>query len=488
LRPPPPENAPFQDYTPRLGRDPDINFQFNRHKITPSREGFRNLHERGLIQRIDGKLDANKALYVQVQKKDDAYGIYNVGTGQNTLSPEQYQRIFKVLSKYMEDEKDLFMHDGAVGSSRTAQFQVRVISDNAATSLWAKHMLHRVKLDDVTFQDYQAIAYASPHFNDTKVKEYGIKEDAFVAFHSTTEERPTVRASLAERINIPVDLPFQIRTVQLASIGGTDSSQVLLRTFATLSSRYHLTQPGIVPLNCDSIGKGDSTTLVFGANNIFLKKAKPTNLLGAHNHFWTEEGIVPFWRGVCYPTKDAATLTKGSSLVERLPSGEERTTVPLNSPNVFKHPKNIIFMVEDSKNSLPTLSKLSPVQAVQHLVAGYNGSNFEPFFGKHLIDGSDPKNVTDNFRAYLEKHQVSVHMINTNGQGKPMPDADLEALLKSIQDGAVAGASVGSGFSTLTPVTKLGNYHLQTNAGANATKFEQDLKEFLKSKFPTLTS
>jgi len=309
-----------------------------------------------------------------------------------------------------------------------------------------------------------------------------------VVLNSKTETRPTVRLPMHKRIRVQLNLPRETRTIQQAFIGGVDSSEVLIQTLATLAARKHLSKPasGVIPLACDSIGQGDAITLVFGANDTFLKKVNPQNLLGAHHHFWTSEGVVPFWRGVCYPSKMGSSLQRGS-LVEKQANGAERVTLPLNSPLVLPHPKNIIFMVEDTKNALPTLSKLSASQAVQHLLAGYNGSTFEPYFGTYLVAGSDPKNIVDPFKAYLEKHQASVYLINISGQGRPMPAGDLEAMLKAIQEGAAVGAPVGSGFTTLSPISKLSNYNLQTNVGPHATKFEQNLKEFLKTNFPSVT-
>jgi hypothetical protein len=273
-----------------------------------------------------------------------------------------------------------------------------------------------------------------------------------------------------------------VRDIQLIVLGGADSTSTLRRNLAAAASREFLKNPNVgIPLNADSIiGSNSSTTVVFSADNLFLKKLKPRNLFGAHNLVWGKAGLVPFWRGVSLPYADAAILKKGD-LVEKLPSGEHRATVSLNSPNVGASPRSIIFLVEDKKDSLPTLSQLSPQQAAQFFVAGYNGNTFDPFFGQYLVSASDPKALAESFRQLVEQNKTSVFVVNTTAKGKALEAPQLQSLIDSIQAGSEAQTVDKSSFTLLKPVSALSGFKgpLETNA-AGAAKWETEVKSFLQ--------
>jgi len=345
-----------------------------------------------------------------------------------------------------------------------------------------------VKLVEVEKQDYDVLVYLAPEFRSSKVQEIGIKGDSFTLYNTQKIKILTEDHELDEVVNVEFSFPFVEKTTQLVVIAGTDSTNVLRQSLAAAAAKNYLSNPksGVVPLNADStINANGETTLFFSPNNLFLKKSRAKNLFAAHNQLWGPSGLIPLWRGVTLPYVDTATLKRGD-LVEKLPNGEERSTVSLNSQNVAKSPKHVVFLVEDAGN-LPTLSKLSSQQAAQFLLAGYNGNSFDPFYGKSLLASADPKFVVDSFKGLIERNNVPVFVVNTNVKGKIFNTQELDNLLKALDTGASGAKGADkSEFSTLTPIVSLPGYSASLDSG-NGSKYETALKGFLKNTFPSIT-
>jgi len=319
---------------------------------------------------------------------------------------------------------------------------------------------------DVRIFIHSGLVYYVPVFT-TPVQEFGIKESSFTLL-TTLPEKPQVTSIpyIAEWINKNnPDIPHVLKKVQELTVAGSNSLTILRQSLAKLAANEIAKIPEVIPLNCDSvINKTSETTIVFSSNNLFLIKLKPKNLFGAHNHFWSQNILVPFWKGVTFPFEDQ-TLVKKGDLVEILPNGEKTSTISLNSANEAPSPKRIVFLVEDDQNGFPPVCELSHKQAVQFFTGGFNGKTFDPFFGQELVASIDAKSIVDTFVKLTEANKVSVYLMNTMLNGKNL---DLQQLGDTFE-------AIINGRSTARPA-------------ASNTKFETDiLQPFLKSTFPAVT-
>merc|ERR1712137_643337 len=124
-----------------------LNWTFNRYQVTPTEFAYRNLHLRGLQMLVPSETDQNKTVRVNLESSSHpVYFLASESAPQGAATVDS--RIFKAVSKeiklQLSQQKELFMHDGAINSSPSAQLKARLMFNGSLPALYLHHLLHPI--------------------------------------------------------------------------------------------------------------------------------------------------------------------------------------------------------------------------------------------------------------------------------------------------------------------------------------------------------
>lgn len=316
------------------------------------------------------------------------WGEYN-----RPISPEKFSGILARFQAYLQG-RDLFVQDVVVGADSKYQINLRIITDTAWQSLFARNMFlapaHREELRHFV-PDFTLIACPS------------FKVD------------PRVDGTLTETA-IVIDFSKSLAIVSNSSYGG----EVKKSVFTVLNFLMPLRD--VMSMHCSAnLGKNGDVALFFGLSGTgktTLSADSERKLIGDDQHGWSDEGIFNYEAG-CYAkvirlSKDnepeifACTRRFGTILEnviydpdsrkidlddDRL-TENTRASYPLHFiPNavdermVRTHPKNVIFLAADARGVLPPIARLDARQAIYHFISGYTSK----IGGTELGVGSVPE-------------------------------------------------------------------------------------------------
>eukprot|EP01117_Protostelium_nocturnum_P017765 TRINITY_DN728_c0_g1_i1.p1 TRINITY_DN728_c0_g1~~TRINITY_DN728_c0_g1_i1.p1 ORF type:complete len:477 (+),score=100.37 TRINITY_DN728_c0_g1_i1:204-1634(+) len=412
----------------RLGNNREWSIELSKLDIQPIRESFRNLHSRRLVHYSKGSLDKNRALHVNVPKQPLAF---HVKSKDNALIVPIYKKLFANLKTHLQFN-NIFARDASVGAHSWAQLPIRIISDSSALDLSLSHLVSRVPL------------------------------------RSPSEQPISLTVYIASKLNREVDgsKSFAIFDPELQNllIVGEASTNAVRDAIGKAVASIHAKKFGDegLYLNADVLTLKNKNVVVFNDNSL-LKQKISSDIFSAHGAFWTHNGLVKAWSGASRTTQSLNDTPSFGSVVENQ-KGESFVTLPLKTPNATEHPSAVVFLISDSKNALPTLSKLSPSQAAQFFLAGYNGTKFQPFFGESLYHGVDPNGVVKRFKDLVENMGVNAFILNTAGP-KGLSSEETQKILESIADGTA-------------------NVSGQKTSGNSS--FESEMNTFIQTTFPTV--
>ncbi|MDP2303557.1 MAG: phosphoenolpyruvate carboxykinase (ATP) [Ignavibacteria bacterium] len=406
------------------------------------------LHEE-IIFRNEGKLSAYGSLLVNTGKhtaraaadkfivKEDStedkiwWGVYN-----RPYSLEKFNSLFARLQAWAQGE-ELFVQDCYAGADPDYKMPVRIITEKAWHSLFARNMF-------ITTDNRDELKRFLPEFTIIAVP--GFKVD------------PVIDGTRTETAII---LNFAQRTAIIANslYGGEIKKSV----FTVLN--YLLTFRDVLPMHCSAnIGSEGDVALFFGLSGTgktTLSADPKRNLIGDDEHGWSNDGVFNF-EGGCYakvirlssesePEIYACTRKFGTilenvvfdpisrkiDLDDDIITENTRASYPLNFiPNVVKdgyvrkHPKNIIFLTCDASGVLPPIAKLNPEQAQYHFISGYTskiagteiGLGIEPQITFSACFGApfmvrQPSAYAEMLKQRMLKHNANVWLVNTGWVG-----------------------------------------------------------------------
>jgi phosphoenolpyruvate carboxykinase (ATP) len=406
------------------------------------------LHEE-IIFRNEGKLSAYGSLLVNTGKhtaraaadkfivKEDStedkiwWGVYN-----RPYSLEKFNSLFARLQAWAQGE-ELFVQDCYAGADPDYKMPIRIITEKAWHSLFARNMF-------ITTDNRDELKRFLPEFTIIAVP--GFKVD------------PVIDGTRTETAII---LNFAQRTAIIANslYGGEIKKSV----FTVLN--YLLTFRDVLPMHCSAnIGAEGDVALFFGLSGTgktTLSADPKRNLIGDDEHGWSNEGVFNF-EGGCYAkvirlsaesepeiyacTRKYGTIlenvvfdpvTRKIDLDDDMITENTRASYPLNFiPNVVKngyvrkHPKNIIFLTCDASGVLPPIAKLNPAQAQYHFISGYTskiagteiGLGIEPQITFSACFGAPfmvrhPSAYAEMLKQRMLKYNANVWLVNTGWVG-----------------------------------------------------------------------
>jgi phosphoenolpyruvate carboxykinase (ATP) len=378
------------------------------------------------------------------------------------IEPARFEGLQQRMLAYLQG-RELFVQDLHAGADPDYRLPVRVISDVAWSSLFARNMFIRPPAAElVDFEPAFTILHA-PEFRAIPELD-GIRSETFILVNFATG---------------------------FVLIGGTRyAGEIKKSVFGYLN--FVLPTRDVLPMHCSAnVGpKGDCAIFfgLSGTGKTTLSADHSRTLIGDDEHGWSPRGIFNF-EGGCYakvinlsPTAEPeiyATITRFGTVLEnvvldavtRMPDVDDdsltentRACYPLDFiPNADEHgmaphPKNVVMLTCDAFGVMPPIAKLSAEQAMYHFLSGYTAqvagtevglgkepkAVFSTCFGAPFMP-RHPSEYATMLGERIARYKADCWLVNTGwsggayGVGKRMAIAHTRALLRAALDGSLAG-------------------------------------------------
>jgi len=348
------------------------------------------------------------------------WGEYN-----RPFSPDKFNDLVHRLQGFLQG-RDVFVQDCYVGADPNYRMPIRVITEQAWHSLFARNMF----LLPETNEEYRRHV---PEFTIIAVPSF--------------KGMPQIDATATE-------------TFIVLNYAG----EIKKAVFTILN--YLLPLEGVMPMHSSAnIGRDGDTALFFGLSGTgktTLSADPKRRLIGDDEHGWSDNGVFNF-EGGCYakvirlsataePQIYATTRMFGTILenvvydpVTRLIDLDDesitentRASYPLEyienavPEKLGGHPKNIILLTCDASGVLPPIAKLNPDQALYQFLSGYTSKiagtevglgkepemRFSTCFGAPFMV-PHPAVYADLLKRKIVKHGVRCWLLNTGWIGGP---------------------------------------------------------------------
>ena len=418
--------------------------------INPSKV-YRNLSVTNLveiaIQKNEGIVTSTGSLSVKTGKytgrsPDDRYIVYDDETHENVdwgkinhqFPTGKFDKIFEKMKKYVEG-KELFVFDGFAGADLENRLPIRIFTDHAWQSLFARQLFVRPSSAELQTHD--------PEFTVMSLNDF--------------EAIPEVDGTNSN-VFILINL-----SKKLVLICGTSYAGEIKKSIFSVMN-YILPARGVFPMHCSAnIGKDGDTSLFFGLSGTGKTSlsADPNRMLiGDDEHGWSDKGTFNF-EGGCYAkcinlNEEAEpqiwNAIKSGAVLENVVIEKQtlkpdfndsrltentRAAYPLEYipgaiiPSVGEHPKVVVFLTADARGVLPPVSKLTKEGAMFHFMSGYTSKLAgtergikEPkaVFSECFAAPFMPRYASVYAKMLGEKiikHKTVVYLINTGWSGGP---------------------------------------------------------------------
>ena len=355
--------------------------------------------------------------------------------------------------------RDVFVQDLFAGADPNYRLPVRVITEQAWHSLFARNMLIRPKREERRGFVPRFTVIHAPNFLADPQRD-GTRSEAFIL----------------------LDL-----TRRLVLIGGTAYAGEIKKSVFTVMN-FLLPPRGVLPMHCSAnIGAHGDTAVFFGLSGTgktTLSAERGRTLIGDDEHGWSTHSVFNF-EGGCYakvirldPAAEPeiyATTARFGTILENVVMDEahaldlddDRYTentrasypidfIPNASPTgIGGLPDNVIMLTADAFGVLPPLSRLTPEQAMYHFLSGYTArvagteagvrepqATFSTCFGAPFMP-RHPAIYAAMLRDRIAARGVRCWLVNTGwsggayGTGERISIAHTRALVHAVLDGAL---------------------------------------------------
>jgi len=404
-----------------------------------------------------GRSPNDKYLVREPSSQDKIYW----GAVNQPFSPERYNALRARILAYLQG-RDLYIQDCYVGADPAYRFPIRVITEKAWHSLFARNMFIR-ELDP------SKLAHHEPKFILIDV----------AGFNANPEEDGT---------NSEVAVLLHFGRME-ALIAGTHYAGEMKKTMLTVMS-YLLPQRNVLPMHCSAnYGRNQSDVALFfglsGTGKTTLSAEPERTLIGDDEHGWSDRGVFNF-EGGCYAkairlspegepeiyetTRRFGTILENvamDSANRRLNLDSDaftentRASYPISHiPNATRdgvggHPKHILFLTADAFGVLPPVARLTTAQAMYHFLSGYTAkvagtergvkepqATFSACFGAPFM-ALNPVVYAGLLGEKIAHHDAGVWLINTGWSGGPYGTGEriklayTRAMVRGVLSGAL---------------------------------------------------
>lgn len=361
------------------------------------------------------------------------WGEYN-----RPLSTDKFNELFSRLSGYLQG-RDVFVQDCYAGADLDYRLPVRVVTEYAWHSLFARNMF-------LLPQNREQYRQHVPDF--TVICAPGFK--AFEPIDGT-------------RSSTFIALNFEQR---LCVIGDSGYGGEIKKSIFTVMN-YLLPLEGVMTMHCSANqGKEDDDVALFfglsGTGKTTLSTDPSRDLIGDDEHGWSDKGVFNF-EGGSYakviqlsPTAEPqiyAAAHRFGTILENVIYDPTTRLIDLDDDNITEntrasyplefienaipekiggHPKNIILLTCDAQGVLPPIAKLTPDQALYHFISGYTSKvggtevglgeepeiTFSACFGAPFMV-HHPMYYGDLLKRKMLRYGVNAWLLNTGWVGGP---------------------------------------------------------------------
>lgn len=380
------------------------------------------------------------------------------GSSNRPFSEEKFNSIFLRLNAYLQG-KDIYVQDCYAGTDPAYRVSVRVITEDAWHSLFARNMFIRMR-------DEEELRSFVPQF--TVINVPGFRANP--AYDGTASEA-FILVNLAKKTIL---------------IGGTSyAGEIKKSIFSALN--YLLPEKGVLSMHCSANqGARGDTALFFGLSGTgktTLSADPGRRLIGDDEHGWSDNGVFNF-EGGCYAkvinlkqeaepqifecTRRFGTVLENvhinpktrdidlddASLTENTRAAYPIEFIPDYVPSgMGDHPENIIFLTCDAFGVLPPVSRLTPEQAMYHFISGYTAkvagtergikepqAIFSACFGAAFMV-RNPSVYARLLGEKIKKHKVNCWLVNTGWTGGPYGVGERISIqyTRALLDSAIEG-------------------------------------------------
>lgn len=362
------------------------------------------------------------------------WGEYN-----RPLSADKFDEIYSRMLGYLQG-RDVFVQDCYVGAHPDYRLPIRIISELAWHSLFARNMF-------ILPQSREEYRLHVPEFTVIAVP-------SFKAFEPIdgTRTSTVIAINFAQRLALIADSGY----------GG----EIKKAVFTVMN--YLLPLEGIMTMHC-SANQGHNGTndvaLFFGLSGTgktTLSADPSRGLIGDDEHGWCDDGVFNFENG-CYAKviqlSESAEpqiyravrrfgailenvvydpVTRKIDLDDDSITENTRASYPLDyidnavAAKMGGHPKNIIFLTCDAQGVIPPIARLTPDQALYHFISGYTSKiagtevglgeepeiTFSACFGAPFMV-HHPTFYADLLKRKIERYGVNCWLLNTGWTGGP---------------------------------------------------------------------
>jgi phosphoenolpyruvate carboxykinase (ATP) len=429
-----------------------------------------------IIRRNEGILAENGPLVVHTgahtgRSADDKFIVCDEernteifwGKHNKPMSPEAFDRLFARVAAYLQN-REIFVQDCYAGIEAASQQTLRIITEHAWHSLFARNMF-------LLPQDHQPLRH-SPDITVLQVPNFLADRDI-----DQTRSSTCIALHLGKK---------------LALIVGTAYAGEIKKSVFT-AINYLFPKRGILSMHCAAnVGTQADTALFFGLSGTgktSLSTAADKQLIGDDEVAWSDSGIFAI-EGGCYAkmirlspetepeiyatTKRFGTILENvvihpesraldldnDSLTENTRGSYRREVLPNISPSgQGTHPRHIFFLTADAFGILPPIARLSNAQALYHFLSGYTAkvagtelgikeprATFSTCFGAPFMP-LHPTKYADLLAEKLRQSQARCWLINTGwtkgpyGFGERIALPLTRAMLRAALSGALDNVS-----------------------------------------------
>jgi phosphoenolpyruvate carboxykinase (ATP) len=348
---------------------------------------------------------------------------------------ENFDALLRKILAYVQ-QRDIYVFDGYAGADPRYQMPVRIITEYAWHSLFARNMFIR-------------------EFDPDKLERF-VPEFTIIdmpRFHASPEFDGTNSQTF-----ILVDFGKR-----LVLIGGTEYAGEIKKSIFT-ALNYYLPLRGVLPMHCSANygNDPDDVALFFGLSGTgktTLSNDPDRALIGDDEHGWSDDGVFNF-EGGCYAkvinlSKEGEPLIYEASrrfgtILENVAYAPETRRVDYDDSSLTQntrssypishidnadrsgtagHPRNILFLTADAFGVLPPISRLTNAQAMYHFLSGYTAKvagtergitepvpNFSACFGAPFMP-LHPGAYAKLLGEKIEEHGSKVWLVNTGWTG-----------------------------------------------------------------------
>jgi phosphoenolpyruvate carboxykinase (ATP) len=382
------------------------------------------------------------------------------GSVNKGMEEGKFMSLFYRLQAYFQN-KEVFIQDCYAGAAPSYRIPIRVITERAWHSLFARNMFIQTKTREEA-QDHR------PEFTVINVPRFhavpeldGTSSEAFILLH------------LGKK---------------LVLVGGTSYAGEIKKSVFTMLN-YVYPQESVLSMHCSTnVGDNDDPAIFFGLSGTgktTLSADPNRRLVGDDEHGWSEEGLFNF-EGGCYAKVirlskelepeiyecvrrfgtilENVTLdhdTRRLDLDDAALTENTRAAYPISHmttalrTGICGHPKNVIMLTCDAFGVMPPVARLTPEQAVYHFLSGYTAkvagtemgirepqATFSACFGAPFMV-LPPTVYARLFIKKIRIHKVNCWLLNTGWVGRPYGEGERikiaysRALISNVLNGAL---------------------------------------------------